>query len=122
MSYVPRKTVKVILDFMAENDKRLEWTTKQLANAGNIPERSVASTLRTAIKHEVVFSERRGLPTFYSLTPYEVDPATVPQFNAARWVDGDVILYGLQEMEGGGVRLPADKVPTLLQLLGSVPA
>jgi hypothetical protein len=41
-------------------------------------------------------------------------------FNAALWADGDLMLYGLVELEGGGHRLDAEHVPALKRLLAGV--
>ncbi len=124
MSYTPRGAVKVILDAMAEQAPTLEWSTQELADIAKIDKRQVSTTLKTAGKNGAVFSQRRGLPTFYSLTPFPStdEPVEPVPFNGRRWLDGDVDLYGLLETDDGAHRIPADKIPALMQLLGSVPA
>ena len=42
------------------------------------------------------------------------------EFTARRWTDGDIDLFGLEELEDGGMRLPAASVGKLLDLLGAV--
>lgn len=52
----------------------------------------------------------------------DVEEEAEPEpFDARRWLDGDIDLYGLLETDDGAMRIPADKVPALLKLLGSVP-
>lgn len=41
-------------------------------------------------------------------------------FNAALWADGDLMLYGLEELEDGGYKLGAEHVPALKRLLAGV--
>lgn len=125
MAYTPRGKVKIILDHMASQDPSLEWSAEELAQAGDIDKMTVSNTMRVAIRNEVMFAERRGRSFVYSLTPFAKAPEEVVEpvpFNAARWADGDVFLYGLEEMADGSHRLPADKVGMLLQLLGGLPA
>lgn len=61
---------------------------------------------------------RRAAPT----QEPEVEEEVPEEFNVCRWLDGDIDLYGLLETEDGAMRIPADKVPQLLKLLGGVPA
>lgn len=61
--------------------------------------------------------------TWYSLgdgTPLSVaeDEVDEPQkFNASLWADGDLDLYGVTELDGGGVRISPDGVRLLCRLL-----
>lgn len=42
-------------------------------------------------------------------------------FNAALWADGDLCLFGLVELEGGGHKVNAENVPALRKLLMGAP-
>lgn len=48
----------------------------------------------------------------------EPEAAEVPEFEAALWHDGDLVLYGVEEMEDGGYRVPAKNVDSLRWMLG----
>jgi hypothetical protein len=48
----------------------------------------------------------------------EAEEGDPEEFDAARWANGDVDLYGLLELEGAGHRIEAKNVPVLLRLLG----
>lgn len=41
-------------------------------------------------------------------------------FRVCRWADGDIDLYGLAELDDGGMRLTPDMVRELQKLLGAV--
>jgi hypothetical protein len=44
--------------------------------------------------------------------------AEAPEFEAALWHDGDLVMYGLEELEDGGYRVPAKNVDSLRWMLG----
>lgn len=48
----------------------------------------------------------------------EPESAAAPEFEAALWHDGDLVLYGLEEMVDGGYRVPARSVDCLRWMLG----
>jgi hypothetical protein len=124
MSYTPRGKVKQIIDHMRTQADDLEWTTEELAEAGSIDKRAVATQLKTAVKNEAVFRDRRGRFTVYSLTPFEqaAQPdAEAVEFNAALWADGDLILYGLTELEDGGHLISAENLAKLRRLVAWAP-
>lgn len=48
----------------------------------------------------------------------EPESAAAPEFEAALWHDGDLLLYGVEEMADGGFRVPAKGVEALRWMLG----
>lgn len=116
MEYTPRGTVKKILDGMREHDANLEWTLDELAELGGIPKLSVTSTLRCATQHGVVFAQRRGQANVYSLTSYEPEPEKV-EFNAAAYLDGDVIVWGAQVNQDDSVTFTREQFEKLRALV-----
>lgn len=46
------------------------------------------------------------------------EAAAVPEFEAALWHDGDLVLYGGEELVDGGYRVPAKNVDSLRWMLG----
>ena len=127
MKYTPRGNVKTILDTMAAQSAELEWSAQELADIAGIEKLAVSSTLRCALQHEAIFAQRRGREFVYSLTAYAEDGATeeasepVP-FNAALYLDGDLIVYGAQEMEDGGMLITKEQLAHLKKLIAWSPA
>lgn len=65
---------------------------------------------------------RAGRGVFY-WAPAGDEPAPVPaDFNAAAWVDGDVDLYGLIELEDGGHRMTPAMLAKFKRLVTWMPA
>lgn len=123
MSYEPRGAVKAIIEAMRAQAPDLEWSTEEIANAAGIDKGAVSSTLRVAVREQALFSERRGRCAVYSLTSFEQEEQQEPvPFNAAYWADGDVVLYGLPEMEDGGVLLSAENLAKLRKMVAWMPA
>jgi hypothetical protein len=119
--YVPRGHVKVILDAMALKNADLEWTGAELAELAGIHAKALPSTVKTAIRNGVLFSEKRGIKTFYSLTAYPQEEIELTPFNASLWADGDLVLYGVQETDDGGVLVTAEQLTKLKRLIAWSP-
>jgi DNA-binding transcriptional ArsR family regulator len=125
MSYTPRGHVKTILDGMAKDSPELEWTAQELADLAGIDRLTVSSTLRVAVKNEAVYAQRKGREFVYSLTPYEVEaeePAEPVKFSAAMWDDGDLVIYGAQQTDDGGVLLSKEQLATIKRMVAWSPA
>lgn len=116
MSYHPRGHVKAILDAMALQDRAVEWTTEQVAAIVNIAPSSVSTTLKAAIRNELLFKQKRGIHTFYCLTSYEPQ-AEPPEFKASLWTDGEIVMYGVQHNTDGSVTLTKEHIALIRPLV-----
>ncbi len=123
MAYIPKGHVKTILDGMAAQDPGLEWSTEEVAALAGIHKNAVTSTLRTAGAHGLVFTDKRGRNTFYSLTTFVTEePEEAPEFKAALWSDGDLVVYGAQANEDGSFTVTRDQLAEVKKLIAWSPA
>lgn len=121
MAYNPRGNVKKILDGMAAQDNDMEWGTEELAAIVGITSASVSSTMKAALREGLIFKQKRGVKTFYSLTSYEPE-AEPAEFNASLYLDGDLVIYGAQLNEDDSVTITADQLAKLKKLIVWSPA
>ncbi len=117
MTYTPRGNVKAILDGMAEKDAALEWSSDEVAGLVGMDRKGLSQTLKAAIREGALHAEKRGRATFYSLTPFEQEQPEAVEFNAALYLDGDVVIYGAQANEDGSFTLTAEQLAKLKKLV-----
>jgi predicted transcriptional regulator len=125
MAYEPRGDVKTIIDHMGAQDASLEWTADELAEATGVTRKSVTTTLKTAVRHECLYAEKRGRSYVYSLTPFAQDPqeeVEPVEFGAALHLDGDLVIYGAQANEDGSFTVNAEQVERLKKFIAWSPA
>jgi hypothetical protein len=120
--YDPRGRAKQAIEAMDEQPGS-EWTPQQLSDVLGIHKRDVANTMKPLVAHEMAFVQRRGhRQTVYAREAFAEPAVEAVPFNAALWTDGDLVLYGLEECEGGAFKVAAANVPALKRLLGGVVA
>lgn len=119
----PRGKVKQLIEAMQAKPEQALWTPTECAKAMGLEHQAVNQSLRSAVSREWLFKHQgSGRSVFYSLKPEQEEPVEPPAFSAAAWVDGDVDLYGLIELEDGGYRMTADMVIKLKRLISWMPA
>lgn len=95
-----------------------------LATACDLSVGTLIAAVRPGLREGVLADRREGRSVWYRLADgVTVEPSTqeedgVPEFNAALWADGDLVLLGVSLNEDGhSVTLGPDKVRTLCRLL-----
>lgn len=103
-------------------------STAELAAVLGLKDLAVGPCLKTARDHGLLVTDRRGRNLFWSV-PSEVapeenlerepGPEEPPEFNAALWADGDLVIYGAQENEGGSFTLSREQVAMVKRLIAA---
>lgn len=97
-----------------------ETRAKELADAIGVAPGTLQAALKCAVRDGFVVKRMEGRAVFFSLPDGEPQPADgdAPDFNAALWADGDLVLVGVTlNDDGHSVTLGPDKVRTLCRLL-----
>lgn len=105
-----------------------EMRQAAIAKAVNLPIATFLAGVKPGLRDGTVLDRREGRSVFYRLADGVEAPAAVegeegdeqqadPEFNASLWADGDLDLFGVIELAGGGVRVPAAGVRALCRLL-----
>jgi len=89
---------------------------RELRNALKATSGMVSTAGRSGEKQGRLIILRDGPQVSYDV-PREAGPQP---FRVCRWADGDIDLYGLAELDDGGMRLTPDMVRELQKLLGAV--
>jgi hypothetical protein len=77
---------------------------------------SLAQVFKNARNEGLIECEREG-NGFVWFLPDEGAADEPPEFNAALWADGDLVIYGATETADGGVMLNADQVAKVKSLI-----
>ena len=93
-------------------------SSAELADAIGCGRQSLSACLKAARLGGDLHAEKDGKDYVWSLPP-EVGE---PEFNAALWADGDLVIYGAQANSDGSVTLTADQVATVKRLISWSPA
>lgn len=114
-----------VLAYLTEHG---ETQMKDLASAIDVSPATLYSAVASALVRGEIVKRSEGRNVFYrlpdqpSMERQPAPPATVApigNFDARAWLDGDVDLYGLVELEDGGYRLTAPMASRLRRLLGA---
>lgn len=120
MTFTARGKAATLLEVLASTPERVV-SAAEAAEIMGVSQNNVSQAVKGSLLHGHIFRQRQGRSMSYCLTPFDQDESAEPiEFNAALWADGDLILFGLEECEGGGWKVAAEKVPMLKALLGGV--
>jgi hypothetical protein len=124
MSYTPNGKAALLLTEMKKRGDGAEVMAQEAAEIMDVSVLNVSQTLKSCVAHGFIHRQKRGKCSVYSLTPFpvEFEQISAQDFSAALWSDGDLIMFGLTEVEGGGFKVEASHVVTLARLLSGVQA
>jgi hypothetical protein len=120
MAYKPSGHAAKFIDELVRRGPMAEMSAGEGAEFLRLSTNHFAQAMTTPLLRGCVHRERRGLHVFYRIAPYPNSAdGKSGDFSATRFSDGDLALYGIEELEDGGYLLRAAQVCELLRLLSA---
>lgn len=104
----------------AELAERGEMKARDLADAIGVSAPTLYSGIKSALLRGEIVKRNEGRAVFYRLPGQEpeAEASDRPDFNAALWADGDLVLVGVElNADGHSVTLGPERVRMLCRLL-----
>lgn len=117
-NYAQRGKAAQILEHMQAHREQAVFSGRELVLIAGIQADSVSNYVDALVNHGLIHTTKQGRERLYSLEPFpepEKDP--LPEFTAALWADGELVLSGVREADGGGFILSAEQASQVKRLL-----
>jgi hypothetical protein len=129
MSYTPREgsLPARAIEHLRTLDEDAELSTSALCRVLGTSSSLLITSMGAAIQHGAMRVRKEDRTSFWSLgdgTPpgdEQEGEDTEPEFNAALWTDGDLVIYGAQANTDGSVTLSREQVAHVRQLISGSP-
>lgn len=123
--YIPRGNPAKLIQHLRDNPNADPMTGVDAAAFLGVPSNSIHTLMRTAVREGHLFTIKDGRVRSFTLTAPPAEEVEEIPFNAALWLDGDLVLSGVQVNADGGVLITREqwqKVQGLVNPGGLAPA
>ncbi|MES2634042.1 MAG: hypothetical protein V4669_13795 [Pseudomonadota bacterium] len=107
--YTPRGNPAKLIAYLAAHPELDPITSADAGAMLGIESNLVHNFMKSAVANGVLFTIKEGRTRSFTLTPPPEEQIEEVPFNAALWLDGDLVLSGVQVNEDGSVQITREQ-------------